>query len=44
MKYIFNDSFINGNEVIFYIFLLVILLIIVFASIATYKEIKNETK
>lgn len=44
MKYIFNDSFIRGDEKTFYIYIAVMLLIIIFATIATYKEIKNENK
>lgn len=43
MKYIFDNRLISENETIFYIYLVVIILIILFAIIATYKEIKNES-
>ena len=44
MKYIFDSRLISGNETIFYIYLVVIILIILFAIITTYKEIKNGFK
>ena len=44
MKYTFDLRFIKGNEVTFYVFLIVMLLIFIFAGVATYKEIKHETK
>ena len=42
MKLIFNKVFIHNNEVLFYVYLAIIILIILFALYATVKEIKNE--
>lgn len=44
MKYIFNIDFIKGNELLFWIYLISMLLIIVLAIIFVKKEIKNEYK
>ena len=45
IDYYFSNSFIKGNELTFYIFIAVILLIIIFTFIIGYKEIKkNENK
>ena len=44
MDWIFNKHFIFGNEILFYIFLGVILSIIIFAIIMASKEIKSDNK
>ena len=45
MKYMFRDSLIHNNELIFYIFVILMLSIIIYAAYFTYKEIKeNENK
>ena len=45
MKYTFHNSFIQNNEILFYIFIFVIILIIIYAAYFTFKEIKkNENK
>ena len=45
MKFIFNQHFISNNEIVFYTFIVLMILIIIYAAYFTYKEIvKNETK
>ena len=44
MKFIFNKVYISGNELLLYIYLIVIISIIAFSLYMTYKEIKNEHK
>lgn len=44
MKFIFNNIFIHNNEVLFYVYLAIMLIIIAFATYVTYKEVKNESK
>ena len=45
MKLIFNEYFIKGNEIVFYTFIVIMILIFIYAAYFTYKEIvKNETK
>ena len=45
MKFIFNEYFISNNEIVFYTFIVIMILIIIYAAYFTYKEIvKNETR
>ena len=41
MNWVYNSRFILGNEILYYIFWLIMLLIIAFAFIMVYKEIKK---
>lgn len=41
MKYYFHMSFVHNNELIFYLFIIVMILIMLFASYAVYKELKK---
>ena len=43
MKLVFNDLFIHNNEIVFYIYVSIIIILILIGFILTYKEI-NETK
>ena len=42
MKFIYNKVYMSGNELLLYIYLVVIISIIAFSLYMTYKEIKNE--
>ena len=44
MKFIFNKVYYSSHELLFYIYLIVIISIIVFSLYMTYKEIKNDHK
>ena len=44
MKIIFKDAFINHYEIVYYIYLIIMLLIIIFGIVMAFKEIKNEYK
>ena len=45
MEFIFKEFFIRNNEIVFYTFIVLMILIIIYAAYFTYKEIvKNETK
>lgn len=39
MKYIFDPAYIKENEIIFYVFLVVIILTILFTTIFVFKEL-----
>lgn len=41
IKYYFQNNLIKGHELLFYIFLIIILLMIVSTIVIGYKEIKN---
>ena len=44
MKWIYSKSFILNNQILFYIFLGIILFIIIFAIVMASKEIKSDNK
>lgn len=44
MKYIFNLNYIKGNELLFWIYVISMILIIILSIIFVKKELKNEYK
>ena len=44
MKYIFNESYINDNELVFWIYVSLLILIIILTVFFVKKELKNEHK